>query len=64
MILSHDPSTAVVLSSGQTLLYGHVHGLWRHKISDTGVKLYNVGVDVHNMMPISIEYIKGVFGND
>lgn len=38
-------------------LVGHVHKLWRTKILKSGNILYNVGVDVHNYYPVSINEI-------
>lgn len=45
---------------------GHVHGLWTFKRQD-GTDLINVGVDVHNFMPVTFNeimnnYIKWVKG--
>jgi calcineurin-like phosphoesterase family protein len=58
LYLAHDPSVGAALPKGATLLHGHVHGLFKEVISDTGVVLINVGVDVRDMAPISLNDIK------
>lgn len=53
-ILAHDPAVATALSPGSVLLHGHVHELWKNQTSNTNVVMYNVGVDVHGLKPISL----------
>ena len=55
--LVHDPSAAVTLSSGDTLIHGHVHTLWKDKMADNGVRLINAGVDVWDFKPVDIEVL-------
>lgn len=42
---------------GKLLLCGHVHEKWRTNKSLKGTLMVNVGVDVHNYAPISLEKI-------
>jgi len=42
---------------GHILLHGHVHGAWKTKITPNGSLMINVGVDVNNMRPISVEEV-------
>lgn len=42
---------------GKILLCGHVHEKWRTKLSPKGTLMINVGVDVHNFTPVSLEEI-------
>lgn len=45
---------------GKILLCGHVHGKWAAKRTPKGTLMINVGVDVRNYAPISINEIVGV----
>lgn len=40
---------------GILLICGHVHEKWKHKITDKGTLMVNVGVDVWGMSPVSEE---------
>lgn len=42
---------------GRILLCGHVHEKWKTKVSSKGTLMINVGVDVNQYKPISIEEI-------
>jgi calcineurin-like phosphoesterase family protein len=50
------------IDDGKILLCGHIHEKWLTKRSSKGTLMVNVGVDVHNMAPISeleiVELIK------
>jgi calcineurin-like phosphoesterase family protein len=43
---------------GNVLLHGHVHQVWQTKISPKGSLMINIGVDVWNMRPVSLETIE------
>jgi len=49
---------------GRILLCGHVHNSWKHKFSPNGTLMINVGVDVWDFAPVSLDrlaaYIKEV----
>lgn len=74
-VLAHDPSVAEVLTSPkQVLLCGHIHNLFRsHKRMSKGLPtVINVGVDVNEYRPISLdeiieeleeEYLENIHGN-
>jgi calcineurin-like phosphoesterase family protein len=40
---------------GTLLICGHVHEKWKHKVTDKGTLMVNVGVDVWGMLPVSQE---------
>jgi calcineurin-like phosphoesterase family protein len=42
---------------GTVLLCGHVHSIWKTKRSDKGTLMINVGVDVWNYAPVSLDQI-------
>lgn len=42
---------------GKLLLCGHVHQSWLTKKSPNGTLMINVGVDVHNFTPVSLDKI-------
>lgn len=46
------------VDDGRILLCGHIHSSWHTKFSSKGTLMINVGVDVNNYMPISIDQIK------
>jgi calcineurin-like phosphoesterase family protein len=48
----------------KVLLCGHVHELWKTKLSTKGSLMINVGVDVHGMKPISIDQILELIKNE
>ena len=52
-ILCHDPSVYTMIKDDDFLLCGHVHTLFT-KLDNRAI---NVGVDVWNFKPISIDYI-------
>jgi len=52
--ICHNPIDR--LSPYQVVLHGHVHKLWKAKV-DEGIIYINVGVDVNNFYPVSIEEI-------
>ena len=56
--LAHDPAIATALPKGSVLICGHVHTLFSQIISQNGVKVVNVGVDVRGMKPTSQEQIE------
>jgi calcineurin-like phosphoesterase family protein len=51
----HDPAISVALPEDQWCLCGHVHSVFRWA---TGRKVLNVGIDVNDYYPISIEQIR------
>ena len=55
IILAHDPATYVAMSKDTVLLCGHVHSLFSDLLPKE--RVINVGVDVRNFTPISIEEI-------
>jgi len=48
---------------GMPLLCGHVHELWRIKLSPNGTWMFNVGVDApgNDYAPVSLDYIKTLY---
>jgi calcineurin-like phosphoesterase family protein len=46
------------IDDGKVLLCGHVHEKWLTRRSPEGTIMVNVGVDVHNMAPVSLDRIK------
>lgn len=53
--LIHDPASAAVLKKDDILLCGHVHTLFTEIESENGVRVINVGVDVRDYKPVSLE---------
>jgi calcineurin-like phosphoesterase family protein len=49
---------------GLILLCGHVHEKWLTKRSPAGTIMVNVGVDVHNMAPVSLDRIKEIIAEE
>lgn len=45
---------------GRILLCGHVHEKWQTKRSSNGTLMINVGVDVHNFTPVSLDQIMDI----
>ena len=43
---------------GRVLLCGHVHQRWKARKTSKGTLMINVGVDVNDMTPVSLEHIK------
>jgi len=54
IILAHDPSIWTVVPQGTIFICGHIHCLFK-SIPDKLV--YNAGVDVNNLYPVSFEQI-------
>lgn len=56
LYLKHIPSTAWDTSPEASYhLCGHVHTEWKAKKTDTGGLIVNVGVDVHDWYPVSLQ---------
>lgn len=45
---------------GKILLHGHVHNTWKYKLSDLGTPMINVGVDVWDFTPVSMDQIEAL----
>lgn len=54
IILRHDPSAAIT-APDKLWLVGHVHQIFRCLMNP--IKIYNVGVDVNNFYPVTLEQI-------
>lgn len=54
VILRHDPAACVV-QADKLWLVGHVHNLF--KCVNAPIRCYNVGVDVNNFYPVTLEQI-------
>jgi len=54
VILRHDPASANV-APDKLWLVGHVHNVFR--ITTDPITCYNVGVDVNNFYPVTLDYI-------
>jgi calcineurin-like phosphoesterase family protein len=54
VILRHDPATANVMPD-KLWLVGHVHNVFR--LTTEPVRCYNVGVDVNDFYPVTLDYI-------
>lgn len=54
-ILNHDPSVYCMLREDQYLLHGHIHTIYKHLLPAR--RIINVGVDVWDFKPVSIEDI-------
>jgi calcineurin-like phosphoesterase family protein len=59
LVMVHDPSAYCAIDDKTVILCGHVHTLFR-VLRDQ--RVVNVGVEVHNFKPISIDTIKGDLG--
>jgi len=57
-VLCHDPTLSIVLPD-RPFIVGHVHQMW-HTLRNC----YNVGVDVNDFTPVSIETIREHFRNN
>lgn len=62
VIISHLPYQTVPnekyakwrpIDDGKILICGHVHNKWKHKFTERGTLMVNVGVDVWNYTPVS-----------
>jgi len=60
IFICHDPAMVSCVDYEKNLV-GHIHGLWDEMISRKGQKLINVGVDVRNFYPISLEEVNSIF---
>lgn len=60
VVLIHDPSAAGVILQDKLWLVGHVHTLF-HFVTEP-VRCFNVGVDVNNFYPVTLEQVKGIIG--
>lgn len=56
-LLVHDPAMAVAIHDGQRVLCGHLHELTKFVNPD----ILNVGVDIWDYKPISIEQARNAF---
>ncbi len=56
-VLIHDPANAVMLPKDQKILCGHLH----HVCKWVAPNILNVGVDIYDYKPISIEEIRDEF---
>ena len=54
-VLVHDPSVYHILDDDVYLLHGHIHTLYRDLLPEK--KVINVGVDVWDYKPVSVEEI-------
>jgi calcineurin-like phosphoesterase family protein len=57
--LMHDPVLSIIGKS-HCVLHGHVHDMWKWIYTLNGKFLINVGVDVWNYTPVSIDEIIGL----
>jgi len=55
MLLVHNP--AHVEEGFRYNLVGHVHKLWKKKVTKKGTVMLNVGVDQHNFFPVSLKQV-------
>lgn len=55
VILRHDPAASNVMPD-KLWLVGHVHNLF--KLTVNPIKCYNVGVDVNDFYPVTLEHIQ------
>ncbi len=53
--LAHDPAFAQIKDS--VWLCGHIHNLFKSTITNYNAKIINVGVDVNDFMPVSLDQI-------
>jgi calcineurin-like phosphoesterase family protein len=60
--LIHDPATFIAIPKGGFLLHGHIHSLWHHLLPHK--KAINVGVDVWNCKPVSMQQILELIENN
>lgn len=51
--MAHKPSTTA--TSGVVNLCGHVHNNWRDRVEANGARIINVGVDVNDFEPKTLE---------
>jgi calcineurin-like phosphoesterase family protein len=56
-LLTHNPNV-----SFPRIIHGHVHGLYKYKINNKGIKI-NVGVDVWDYKPVELETLIKLINN-
>jgi calcineurin-like phosphoesterase family protein len=56
--LAHDPALLAAMPPEYTMLCGHVHGLFKSQKDDQGRLAINVGVDVWDYKPVSLQEIE------
>jgi len=54
-VMCHDPAVYDVVKDKSILLCGHIHGLFKHMLPAS--KVINVGVDVWDFKPVSLDQI-------
>lgn len=59
VVLRHDPAACNVMPN-KLWLVGHVHNLFRY--INSPIKCFNVGVDVNNFYPVTLNQIHGIMG--
>lgn len=61
ILLIHRPEDASIFEDYDMILCGHVHNKWKHKISSSGTPVINVGTDVWEFRPCSLEQVLEYF---
>lgn len=61
VFLRHDPAACNVMPD-KLWLVGHVHNLFHHTVSP--IKCFNVGVDVNNFYPVTLDQVKHILSNE
>ena len=56
--LAHDPAWLAAMPKEYVMLCGHVHGLFKTQVDQQGRLAVNVGVDVWDFKPVSLEQIE------
>lgn len=56
-VLVHDPAMAISIDKNQKVLCGHVHELTKF----VNPNILNVGVDIWNYYPVSVEQVRNAF---
>jgi len=59
-LLMHDPAMAVAVDEKQKILCGHIHQLSKW----VNPHILNVGIDIWNYAPVSIDMVRKEFMND
>lgn len=57
-------SNMYIEDTGTILLCGHIHQSWKTKTTNNGTLMINVGVDVFNGKPVSLEQIREIVKNN
>jgi calcineurin-like phosphoesterase family protein len=60
--LAHDPALLAAMPLEYTMLCGHVHGLFKSMRDAQGRLVVNVGVDVWDYKPVSLEQLEKFIG--